>query len=219
VTAAEDVLDQYRRLRPTFDTRPWISSIMVASIDSAIDSNGSSGPLGNDTDRALLGLMRREHGAVFVGASTACQEKYQPSKHDGVQLFIASRHPDENWDLPLWNDERTTLVTTARAAGVPAHVKVIRAGADDLDLRLVLAEIRSSGVSHLSCEGGPRINATFVAADLFDEISLTLSPLAVGGTIQRPVDGVGFGPRRFTLAAHATDGDWLFLRYLRDRSG
>lgn len=194
---------------------------MVASIDSAIDSNGTSGPLGNDTDRALLGVMRREHGGVFVGASTAKNENYQPSKHPGVRLFIAARNPDHDWDLPLWRDDRTTLVTTYGTpnSDVPAHVQTIRAGHGDLDLYEALVQIRRLGVTHLSCEGGPRINAAFVGADLFDEVSLTLSPLAVGGTIQRSVGIETFEPRRFRLAAHAADGDWVFLRYLRDRSG
>ena len=215
---AEWVLDQYRAARPTFGNRPWVSSVMVASIDSAIDVGGTSGPLGNDTDRDLLALMRREHGAVFVGASTARHETYRPSKHAGVRIFVAARNPHEDWDLPLWQDNRTTLVTTTSAAQPPSHVNVIRAGVTELDLPRALAEIRSGGVERLSCEGGPRINAAFIAADLFDEVSLTLSPMAVGGTIQRALSETTFAPRRFRLADHATDGDWLFLRYLRDRN-
>ena len=219
MAVSEEVLDNYRVERPTHAHRPWISSVMVASIDSAIDTNGSSGPLGNDTDRALLGLMRQVHGAVFVGASTARHENYRPSRHPGVQIFVAARNPAEDWDAELWADDRTTLVTTsAGAAKLPTHVRVIRAGDADLDLSAGLQAIRDRGVTHLSCEGGPRINSTFLAADLFDEVSLTLSPFAVGGTIQRALNGDGFPPRSFRLHTHAADGDWLFLRYLRDRS-
>ncbi len=214
----ENVLNHFRVTRLSFPDRPWVSSVMIASLDSAVDVHGSSGPLGNDTDRALLGLMRLRHGAVFVGASTARNEGYQPSKHPNVRIFIASRNPSEDWSLPLWNDDRTTLVTTSTAGDVPAHVHVIRSGEGELDLLGALATMRADGVEHISCEGGPRINAAFVAADLFDEVSLTVSPFAVGGTVQRALTDTVFDPRQFSLVSHAADGDWLFLRYLRTRA-
>ncbi len=215
--ASEEVLDHYRVERPLFLDRPWVSSIMVASVDSAVDIGGTSGPLGNDTDRALLGLMRREHGAVFVGASTARHENYKPSKHAGVRIFVASRHPKEDWESPLWRDERTTLVTTVGATDVPNHIATIRAGHDDIDLNAALREMKQRGIDRVSCEGGPRINTTFLEADLFDEVSLTLSPQAVGGTIQRAFADTPFEPRRYSLASHGIDDDWVFLRYLRRR--
>ena len=211
MSANDEVLDNYRIDRPVLADRPWVSSIMVASIDSAVDIGGTSGPLGNDTDRALLGLMRREHGAVFVGASTARHENYKPSKHANVQIFVATRHPQEDWDSPLWQDSRTTLVTTTGAASVPSHLSVVRAGAEDIDLLGALQEMKTRGVDRVSCEGGPRINTTFVQADLFDELSLTVSPHAVGGTIQRALPDRPFDGRRFSLASHGVDGDWIFL--------
>ncbi len=213
----EEVLDRYRIERAVFADRPWVSSIMVVSIDSAVDIGGTSGPLGNDTDRALLGLMRREHGAVIVGASTARHENYRPSKHPGVRIFVASRNPKEDWDSELWQDDRTTLVTTESAPRPPAHVDVVAAGEADLDLLGALREMKRRGVDHVSCEGGPRINSAFLFADLFDEVSLTISPQAVGGTIQRPIGDKQFEPRRYALASHGVDDDWVFLRYLRRR--
>ena len=129
----------------------------------------------------------------------------------------ATRHPAEDWDTPLWQDVRTTLVTTTNATGIPPHVSTVRAGIDDLDMVAALREMKRRGIDRLSCEGGPRINTTFLQADLFDEISLTVSPMAVGGTIQRTFADSPFDMRRYSLASHHADADWVFLRYLRLR--
>ena len=53
------------------------------------------------------------------------------------------------------------------------------------------------------------------AADLVDEINLTVSPLVVGGTGKRLTDGAPDLLRRFRLAHVLEDDGFLFLRYVR----
>ena len=55
-----------------------------------------------------------------------------------------------------------------------------------------------------------------LAADLVDEICLTLSPLAAAGTSRRIAQGAPIEvPTSFTLDRTFTEDDFLFLRYLR----
>jgi riboflavin biosynthesis pyrimidine reductase len=50
------------------------------------------------------------------------------------------------------------------------------------DLPLLLARLREDyGVRSVLCEGGPTLNAHLLAADLVDELFLTLSPKLLGG--------------------------------------
>jgi riboflavin biosynthesis pyrimidine reductase len=216
MTSSELILANYVAERKAPPHRPWISSVMISSIDSAIDVNGTSGPLGNETDRKLLTFMRQQHSGVLVGASTAQNEAYRPSRIEHLEIFVASNSASLDWETPLWHDERTTLITTRNAPPVPDSVRVIRSGIDSVDVHDAMHQLRERGIERLSCEGGPRLNQALIAADLFDEISLTLSPFAVLGTIFRPASTQPFEPRRFRLAANESDGDWVFLRYLRD---
>jgi riboflavin biosynthesis pyrimidine reductase len=67
-------------------------------------------------------------------------------------------------------------------------------------------------------EGGPNTNAQLVAADLVDELCLTVAPQLAGADGLRIVAGVGSeAPRRVALDRVLTEDDYLFLRYLRVR--
>ena len=50
------------------------------------------------------------------------------------------------------------------------------------DLPLLMARLRSEyGVRSVLCEGGPTLNSFLLAADLVDELFLTLHPKLLGG--------------------------------------
>ena len=66
---------------------------------------------------------------------------------------------------------------------------MIVAGGDRVDLALAVSELRERGLSRVLCEGGPRINAQLAAADLIDELCLTVSPLLIGGDAARILNG------------------------------
>lgn len=206
--------------RPAWPDRPWVVSTMIASLNGAIAIDGRSGPLGNDTDRALLLAMRRVCDAILVGASTARGEGYRPSSITHLQIVVASRTANEDWDAALWHDSRTTLLTCdAAVRRVPAHVTTLVAGDDSLDLPHAMHLLRDRGIERLDCEGGPRLNGAMIESDLFDELSLTVAPLIVGGAHTGPVAGApaGIATRGFRLVHALPDDDHLFLRYLRDR--
>jgi diaminohydroxyphosphoribosylaminopyrimidine deaminase/5-amino-6-(5-phosphoribosylamino)uracil reductase len=90
-------------------------------------------------------------------------------------------------------------------------VEVFRVAAKDgkLDLAQVLKVLAERGITRLMVEGGPRVAASFVAADLVDEAVVFHGPNAIGGdgidaleglplsaltTHLQPVDTASFGP-------------------------
>jgi riboflavin biosynthesis pyrimidine reductase len=65
-------------------------------------------------------------------------------------------------------------------------------------------------------EGGPTLNGQLAAADLLDEVCLTLSPLLVGSDAKRILSGPGLpGGQQWRLSSLCEQDGLLFLRYRR----
>ena len=70
----------------------------------------------------------------------------------------------------------------------------------------------------VQAEGGAILNGALLDADVIDEINLTTSPVAVGGTGPRLAAGAGNLAHRFDLAQLAIDDQsFLYARWLRRR--
>ena len=89
----------------------------------------------------------------------------------------------------LWNMVKNVLdlvtangkmkLKPARRAEEVADVVIV--GDDDVDLPAATAALRERGLHRVHCEGGPTLLAQLVAADLLDELLLTVTPLLAGG--------------------------------------
>ena len=64
----------------------WVRGNMIASVDGGATSDGKSGDLGGDGDRAVFAALREVADVIVVGASTARVENYS-----GVQFSVAQR--------------------------------------------------------------------------------------------------------------------------------
>jgi riboflavin biosynthesis pyrimidine reductase len=96
-------------------------------------------------------------------------------------------------------------------------ISYIFAGTDDVDLAQVLAILKKEfAIERLLLEGGGGINGAFLAAQLIDEISLLLMPVA-DGVEGAPTlfDRIAGSARTLTLRSVARlEHDILHLRYL-----
>ena len=96
---------------------------------------------------------------------------------------IVSGRLDLPADLPLLNEpEQRVVIATGSDATLPglgAQVEYVRVG-DDLP-RLMAYLTETHGIRAVLCEGGPTLNSYLFAAELVDELFLTLSPKTVGG--------------------------------------
>lgn len=207
----DSFLDDY-----TYPTgRPWLRANMVSSADgAATGSDGLSGQLGSPADKELFHRLRGLADAVVVGAGTVRDEGYGPLK-DGKPLVIVTRTVDLDFESPLFLG-RTIVLTVAdapRLKEAEKHAEVIVAGRSSVDFAVGLAQLHSRGLTKLLCEGGPAVLAQIAAAGLLDELCLTLSPLLVGGSSQRIMQGPPIGVE-LGLAGVRQDGDHLFLRYV-----
>jgi riboflavin biosynthesis pyrimidine reductase len=203
---ADDLVGDAPRLP---DGRPWVSAIMVSSLDGRATLDGTSRKLGGPQDLQMLLALRRRADALIVGPGTVRAEGYGPLPCPAV---LVSRSFDLPWEAGLFAAEgqRVLVYTRADEAAVPdvaADVEVV----GEVELAAVLADLRARGVERLLCEGGPTVNRALLAAGLLDELYLTLSPVVSGDT-GPPIVAPGAGAALSLRSVATADGD-LYLRY------
>lgn len=220
------------------DGTAWVLLNMISSADGAISIGGLSGGLGNDADRAVFRTLRSLADVILVAAGTARAEGYGPPSVDDT--VVAQRRDRGQADRPtvavitrslnldlasslFASTYRPTVVTVSdapadRCALVAERADVIVAGTRDVDMVDALAQLAKRIGPIVLAEGGPTLNGQLAAADVVDELCLTVSPLLVGGDSPRILaNGPDHEPRRFALTRATSAGGLLFTRYLRDR--
>jgi len=187
--------------------RPWVSAIMVASLDGRATLGGTSRALGGPHDLQLLLALRRRADALIVGPDTVRAEGYGPLPCTAV---LVSRSFDLPWDAGLFAAEGQPVLVYTRAGreapAVAAHIEVVPI----VDLPDVLADLRARQVERLLCEGGPTLNRALLADGLLDELFLTLAPIVSGEGPPIIADGTS---ARLALRSVAAADDELYLRY------
>lgn len=196
--------------RPVPHDRPWVMLCMVSGLDGSTVVGNTSRGLSSSTDQQLLLTLRTFADVILVGANTARLEGYGPPRGEHQRVAVVSRTGDFDFSLPIWTSGRAVLLMPEDAPTVP--VPSIRAGVGDVDLDRVL---RSLDAAVVQAEGGPALNGLLTAADLVDELNLTISPLVTGGSGPRTVTGAPELPRRMHLAHVLEDEGFLFTRYVR----
>ncbi|MCB0967277.1 MAG: dihydrofolate reductase family protein [Ilumatobacter sp.] len=214
------VRDEYGVERTPPDGRPFVSVCMVAALDGSVALDGASGGLGNANDRAVLSTMRSVVDVVIVGSSTARGEGYGPPKRSDLRIGVVTNSGHVDADAALFTSG-AGFVITHESAEIPDGIEVVRAGIDEVDLGLALSRIDRivPGTTHVQAEGGPTLNGALVAADLVDELCLTMSPHIVGGDAPRLTAGAPERDRRFEPAHVLVDDEgYLFTRWVRTRA-
>lgn len=189
------------------EDRPWVSGIMVSSLDGRATLEGTSRKLGGPQDLQMLLALRRRADALIVGPGTVAAEGYGPLPCPAV---LVTRSFELPWEAALFAAPGQRILVYTRVEGsvpdLPADVEVV----PEDDLRAVLADLRARGIERLLCEGGPTVNRALLDAGVLDELFLTLSPVVSGAGPPIVTDGPS---APLTLRSVATaDGD-LYLRY------
>lgn len=218
------------------DPEPVVRVNFVASIDGAATVDGKSGGLGGPGDKQIFDVLRMVCDVLLVAAGTVRNENYDALRLDeqsrawrrgqGLPEFplmaVVSRSLDLNLDQLVFADApvRPVVITHEgadpdRRAAVAEVADVIAAGDGEVDLAAALAGLRGRGGSQVLCEGGPHLFGAMVAADLVDELCLTVSPLLAGGDAGRIATGPAGPGREMTLRHVLGEDDMLFLRYAR----
>ena len=133
-----------------------------------------------------------------------------------------------HWDSNMVSTEHVIEVLTEKVpAEYLAHlrsknVSYVFGGESSLDLRLVLEKLnRLFGIRRVRIDGGGSVNGSFLKANLIDELSLVLAPVA-DGRMGIPTVFDADGPdtkrkgARFRLkSVKRLERDFLWLRYAK----
>jgi riboflavin-specific deaminase-like protein len=196
-TRPEDLASGLRLGELAPPDRPYLGVNMVSSLDGKATIDWRTRGLSTELDRRLFHQLRTQADAVMVGAGTARVERYgrmakseelrDRRRAEGLEAdplaVIVSARLDLPADLPLLNEpDQRVLIATGSDASLPdltAQVEYLRVGDD---LPVLMARLREDyGVRSVLCEGGPTLNSHLLAADLIDELFLTLNPKLSGG--------------------------------------
>jgi riboflavin biosynthesis pyrimidine reductase len=234
-----DPLEPYQRVDRSAGRGPcWVMANMVAGLDGSASIGGRVGALSSPTDAAILKLLRSLADVVLVGAETVRRERYGPvrlpqERRQGriaagrpavPRLAVVSRSLDLDWGSRAFVDaepESPTMVVTgaaadpARLAEARSVAEVLVAGEVGVDLGEALKHLAAQGATVVLCEGGPSVLGQLIAADLLDELCLTLSPTMGGDPLPVAVAPEAPSLARFALCHSARDDSTLFLRYER----
>jgi riboflavin biosynthesis pyrimidine reductase len=218
----------------------WVMANMVGGLDGSAAIGGRVGALSDETDRRLFRALRGLSDVVLVGAETVRRERYGPvrlpdearaarraqGRPETPPLAVVSRSLNLDLASPLFTEaaaaSRTIVVTCAtspadRRAAAAEVADVVLAGDERVDGAKALAGLAERGASVVLCEGGPTLLGELAAADLLDELCLTLSPLLGGDPLPVAVSPPGALPTRLRRAHTLAEGDNLYLRYERTR--
>ena len=195
--AAHDHAGHFRRIR---ERRPQVILKLAVSSDDRIAAAGHKPVvITGEAARTRVHLLRAQCDAILVGIGTvlsddplltcrlAGMEARSPVR---VVLDSALRIPAESRlmhsarQTPLWliASETAEAASAARLGAAGAQVIRLAPGPETrgLDLKAALHALAERGITRLLVEGGSRVAAAFVAADLADEIWLLRGPDAIG---------------------------------------
>ncbi|MFC0556390.1 pyrimidine reductase family protein [Planotetraspora thailandica] len=220
----------------TYPRDRWLRLNMVTSADGAAWMKGLSAGLSGQGDRRIFGVLRGLADVVLAGASTVRTEGYGPARpreswtalREGrppaPPIAVVTRRLDLDLGGPLFTEAepyaRPIIITTESAPQdrldeAAKNADVIIAGEERVDMLAAVRDLRGRGLGRILCEGGPRLNAQLAAAGLVDEVSLTISPLLLGGDAARILNGVA-SQTSLVLAQVLEEDGFLFCRYVRE---
>lgn len=75
-TTVSEQLEAYRPWEEERAGRPFVAVNFAATVDGRATIGGVSGPIGSDTDTAMLAGLRKRFDAVMIGAGTMRAERY-----------------------------------------------------------------------------------------------------------------------------------------------
>jgi riboflavin biosynthesis pyrimidine reductase len=210
----------------------------VASVDGAATEDGLSRGLQTPGDNRVFAALRDLADVVLAGAGTVRAEGYRAITVGDRRRAIRTQHGlrpvlptavvsrslrlDPAHDLlgSAPPDARTIVLTCAAAdpalrTELERVADVVVCGDETVDLVAARTALRERGLTRVLCEGGSIMFAQLAAADVVDELCLSITPILAGPGARRIVAGEPWAddPRQLTLAGLLEEDGALFCRY------
>ncbi|MFM7829767.1 MAG: dihydrofolate reductase family protein [Actinomycetota bacterium] len=194
--------------------RPSIGLCMVMSIDGSTVVDGRSTQLSNPADHDVLVALRSAADTIVVGAGTVREEMYDAPSKKGLRVGVVTRTGKMDLNTNLFTSGAGFLIMPEDTQTPVTDFKldVIKVGKGSVDLNRAMAQLPGNFVQ---LEGGALLNASMFAANLVDEINLTISPMVTGADSPRLANGAPPLHSDYQVAHILEDNGFMFIRYLR----
>lgn len=178
--------------------RPYVTLKLGCSLDGRVaDRRGTSQWITGPASRARVQQLRREVDAVLVGTQTARKDNPslmpRPARGRRPLRVVPDRRGALPLSLKLFNDTHAaktlcllgpeaTSVREKRLADRGVACLRVAVGRAGLDWKRIFPLLSRRGVQHVLCEGGGKLAAALLRANLVNEIHWIVAPLALGAT-------------------------------------
>lgn len=218
--------------------RPFVGVNMVTSIDGRAQLAGTAEGLSGRADRRLMQLYRAATDAVATGVGTLRADDFHSRLAGDLADRRAATGRDPQPVAVLMAGSRAIPTDRGWFAGASDQRRIVVVGAGSPHAgpgssaplpgvetwsapdpvptpEWMLSRLADEGIASLVLEGGPTLNAAFLASDAIDELYWTIGARLVGAAAL-PMVGPPPGPaapREARLVSVHRSGDELFLRY------
>ncbi|MEL6580327.1 MAG: RibD family protein [Cyanobacteria bacterium J06621_12] len=227
------------------DKRPHTIVILAMTADGKIsDYHGSAARFGSVNDKAHLEHQVSLADAVLFGAGTLraygttmsvsqpalLKQRQKRSQSSQPIQIVASASGDLNRQWRFFQQPVPRWLITLTGNDTPWQNKseferILVSPADNnlqINWRLIFPQLSALGFEKLAILGGGELVASLLAADLVDELWLTLCPVIFGGnSAPTPVGGIGLpqsqGKKLKLLEVKQIEQE-LFLHYLVEKT-
>lgn len=211
--------------------RPFVTISAAATIDGKISTTSGDSAISSKRDLVRVHRLRTTHDAILVGVKTILSDDplltvrhWNGANPIRVVLDPAGRTPVRSRLLRTCDYIPTILVLTEQADRThqerlkKAGATILQMAGDHIDLGRMLHILYGRGIHTILVEGGGHTIWGFIAAGVFDQIILTISPYVAGGPATSLVAGEGFGRLaegpRLDLMTVQQQGNEVVLHYV-----
>ncbi|MCM0604969.1 MAG: RibD family protein [Xanthomonadaceae bacterium] len=209
-----------------------ILSNLAISLDGKIaTADRSHFYLGTEEDRNRMKILRKNTGAIVMGASTirAFKRPCLAKDSDTHPINAIISHKLSGFD-PDWaffkSDKIKRIIYYSESPSrevldtYTTSCELVHLNSDSPIASQIAKHLKSLGIKSCIVEGGGSVMWDFVSQNLIDEYHVTLTPSLVGGS-EAPtlVDGKGFSAKdilKLKLVSHEEVAGEIFLVYRKN---
>jgi len=179
--------------------RPWVRLNCAVSLDGRLAyAKGRRALLSGPQDLARVMRIRADVDAILVGVGTVLADDPSlrvhweriggPPGRSPVRVVLDSRGRVPEGAKVLDGSAPTIVATaTGCARRFPPSVTTVAVGHPRVDLPALLEDLAGRGIGSILVEGGAEVLASFLRGGFFDELTVYVAPVVIGGTTATPM--------------------------------